>query len=276
MEGPSLVILKEELSSFTGKKIAAASGLSKIDYSLITGKKIKSFKSWGKHFLIAFTDITIRIHFLMFGSYRVNERKDTQPRLRLIFDDEQEINFYTTAVTLLHEPLDQIYDWSADVMNDVWNAAKARRKLKKQPEMNVGDALLDQNIFSGVGNIIKNEVLFRIRIHPNSVVGALPPKLLTALITQAREYSFDFYNWKKVFQLKKHWLIYTKRKCPRCKIAAVKEYTGKTKRRSFFCENCQQLYVLKTSHKTRKTIPVTNKKPVKAIRKRQVRQTVQL
>ncbi|MGJ9419020.1 hypothetical protein ACHAC9_14805 [Massilia sp. CMS3.1] len=26
--------------------------------------------------------------------------------------------------------------------------------------------LLDQDIFSGVGNVIKNEVLFRIRVHP--------------------------------------------------------------------------------------------------------------
>jgi endonuclease VIII len=242
MEGPSLVILKEELKPFVGKTIVKASGLSKIDYAPFQNQKIKAFRSWGKHFLIVFRKFTVRIHFLMFGSYRVNERKETNPRLHLLFEDEQELNFYTTAVRIITEELDDVYDWSADVMSDEWNPAKARKKLKASPNMNVGDALLDQNIFSGVGNIIKNEVLYRISVHPNSLVGNLPPRKLSALIAEARNYSFDFYHWKKVYQLRKHWLIFTKKKCPRCKEQAVKEYTGKTRRRSFFCNNCQVLY----------------------------------
>jgi len=51
---------------------------------------------------------------------------------------------------------------------------------------------LDQNIFAGVGNIIKNEVLFRICVHPGSKVGKLPAKQLNALVKEARNYSFDF------------------------------------------------------------------------------------
>ena len=104
------------------------------------------------------------------------------------------------------------------------------------------DALLDQNIFSGSGNIIKNEVLFRIKVHPLSKVGALPAKQLNALVREARNYSFDFLEWKKAFVLKKHWLAHTKSTCPRCKIPLIKEYLGKTQRRSFFCNNCQELY----------------------------------
>lgn len=242
MEGPSLVILKEELRPFRGKSVAEASGSSKLDYERITGQKIKAFRSWGKHFLIEFRTFSLRIHFLMFGSYRINERKDAKPRLTLRFNDETEINFYATAIIEIEEPLDDVYDWSTDVMSDSWDPQKARKKLKRNPETNVSDALLDQNVFSGVGNIIKNEVLFRIHVHPDSVVGKLPPRKFTELITEARNYSFDFYHWKKLYQLKKHWLIYTKRKCPRCSIPVFKEYTGKSKRRSFFCNNCQKLY----------------------------------
>ena len=242
MEGPSLIILREELEPFVGKKIKLASGSSKIDQQKMTGQKIRAFNSWGKHFLIVLQGFSVRIHFLMFGSYRINERKETEPRLRLEFDDGQEIGFYTTAVTMIEQDLDEVYDWSADVMNDAWDPAKARKKLKKVPDMNVGDALLDQNIFSGVGNIIKNEVLFRIHIHPENKVGSLPPRKLTELISQARIYSFDFYEWKKIYQLRKHWLIHTKLSCPRCKIPSYKKYTGLKKRRSFFCTNCQVLY----------------------------------
>jgi endonuclease-8 len=208
----------------------------------LEGQRIKEFKTWGKHFLIVLGDVTLRIHFLMFGSYRINERKETAPRLQLEFADGQEIGFYTTAVRALHEEPDSIYDWSSDVMSDRWDSGNARRKLKKAPDMNVGDALLDQDIFTGVGNIIKNEVLFRIRVHPESLVGGLPPRKLTELVHQARLYSFDFYEWKKIFQLKKHWLIHTKSKCPRCNIPSLKKHTGLKKRRSFFCENCQALY----------------------------------
>lgn len=243
MEGPSLIILKDEIKSFKGKKVVAASGLAKINYARLIGQKIKTFKTWGKHFLIEFPKFSLRIHFLMFGSYRVNERKNGKnPSLQLKFQDGRELNFYTSSIREIDNNLNDVYDWSADVMNKAWDARKARRKLKKRPELNVGDALLEQEIFAGVGNIIKNEVLFRIYVHPESITGALPARKLTELVTEARNYSFDFLKWKRIYQLKKHWLIFTKKKCPRCKIPAFKRYTGKTKRRSFFCEQCQVQY----------------------------------
>jgi endonuclease-8 len=244
MEGPSLLILKAEIRSFRQRKVVAASGLAKIDYDRILNRKLKNIRTWGKHFLLEFAGVTLRIHFLMFGSYRINEtKKGKKPSLSLRFDNGDELNFYTCSVREIESPLDDVYDWSADVLNKSWDPAKARRKLKKQPETSVSDALLDQEIFAGVGNIIKNEVLFRIHVHPESNIGALPPRKLTELINEARNYSFDFLKWKKIFQLKKHWLIFTKKKCPRCKIPAVKRYTGKTQRRSFFCERCQVQYL---------------------------------
>jgi endonuclease-8 len=77
---------------------------------------------------------------------------------------------------LIEGDLNGIYDWSADVMNENWDAAKARKKLRAIPKTLVCDALLDQTIFAGVGNIIKNEVLFRIKVHPKTRVGNLPSK----------------------------------------------------------------------------------------------------
>lgn len=134
-------------------------------------------------------------------------------------------------------------DWDADVLSDDWKALKARKKLKAQPETLVCDALLDQNIFSGVGNIIKNEVLFRIGVHPESLVGKLPPKKFSALIFEARNYSFDFLRWKKEYVLKKNWLVHTKKICPKCGEPLTKNHLGITNRRSFYCEKDQKLYV---------------------------------
>ena len=216
-------------------------GNTKVDFSSLVNQKIIDLKSFGKNFFICFKDASIKIHFMLFGSYRVNETKQTQPRLSLHFN-KGELNFYACSVKLIEGDLNAIYDWSADVMNENWDAAKARKKLRLIPKTLVCDALLDQTIFAGVGNIIKNEVLFRIKVHPKTKVGNLPSKKLAELIKEARQYSFDFLEWKKQYVLKKHWLVHTKKICPRDGSPVVKEYMGKTNRRTFYCNTCQQLY----------------------------------
>lgn len=240
-EGPSLVIARDEMMLFKGKKVTAVSGNSKIDKERMVGQKMIDIKTWGKHLLLCFEDFTVRIHFLMFGTYRVNEVKDAAARLHLQFP-KGELNFYTCAVKLIEEPLDEIYDWAADVLSEAWDPKAAKKKLKAIPEVLVTDALLDQAIFSGVGNIIKNEVLYRIKVHPKTAVGKLPAKKLSELVEQAREYSFDFLKWKKEYTLRQHWLAHTKKTCQRDGDKIVKEYLGTTQRRTFFCNTCQVQY----------------------------------
>jgi endonuclease VIII len=240
-EGPSIVIAKEALRSLQGKKIIEASGNAKIDLNRIFNQKVTDLKSWGKHFLICFPGFFLRIHFMMFGTYRLNERKETKPRLQLAFKGG-EANFYACSIRLVDGSPDEHYDWQSDVMSDQWNTSKAKKALSGLNAANVCDVLLDQEIFSGVGNIIKNEVLFRTRVHPESVIGALSTKKLNELIRESRQYSFDFYEWKKINQFKKHWLIYKKKECPRCNISVIREYMGKGMRLTCFCSNCQVLY----------------------------------
>lgn len=240
-EGPSIVILKEAVQQFKGKKITAVSGNTTQPKELLLNETITDFKSWGKHFLICFKTFTVRIHFMLFGSYRINEQKDSPARLHLQFK-KGELNFYTCSIKFINEPLDELYDWSVDVMSEQWNPRAARAKLLAKPEMLVCDALLNQDIFAGVGNIIKNEVLFRIRVHPLSKTGQLPAAKLTALVKEAKGYSFEFLEWKKAFVLKKHWLAHTKKICPRDHVPFHKEYLGKTNRRTFYCDVCQVLY----------------------------------
>ncbi len=241
-EGPSIVLLKEETVQFTAKKIIAVSGNSKIDQQRLLNQKIIAIKSWGKHFLICFKGFTLRIHFLMFGSYLVNDKKpDRLIRLNLTFK-KGEINFYSCSIKYLEGDINTHYDWSADVMNENWNPKNARTKLKQQPETLVCDALLEQEIFAGVGNIIKNEVLYRIKVHPESLIKKLPAPKLKKLIEEAQHYSFQFLDWKRNHELKKHWLAHTKKWCLRCNHPIVRKYTGLKNRRSFICTNCQVLY----------------------------------
>ena len=239
-EGPSIVILKELAAGFAGKTIVKAEGRAAVDKARLLQQTIVAVRSWGKHCLIELPDLTVRIHLLMFGSYRINERKaDAVPTLSLQFADGDELNFYTCSVKFVEGALDDTYDWRADVMADEWDPKLALKKLAAMPEVLACDALLDQTVFSGVGNIIKNEVLFSIRVHPLSKLGAMPKAKLREMVKEARVYSFQFLAWKKAFVLKQHWLAHTKSMCPRCGIPFHKGKLGTTQRRSFYCERCQ-------------------------------------
>src|SRR5216110_1570453 len=111
-EGPSIIILKESVQEFKGKKLIGIGGNTKVDFNSLLNQKIIDFKSFGKNFFICFKDASIKIHFMLFGSYRVNEKKEAMPpRLSLHFKNG-EINFYTSSVKLIEEDLDELYDWA--------------------------------------------------------------------------------------------------------------------------------------------------------------------
>ena len=87
-------------------------------------------------------------------------------------------------------------------------------------------------------------MLFRIRVHPESTIGALPSRKLTQLIQQARKYSFDFLKWELAYVLRKHYQVHTQTICPRDgNRLTYRKHLGRAQRRAFFCDVCQQLYV---------------------------------
>lgn len=242
-EGPTIVLMKEGLQKFEGEKVVSAVGNSGIDNELLINKKLKEIRLYGKQTYLIFEKVSVRIHLLMFGSYEIDEqtKPDQSLRLGLTFKNGKAL-FYTCSIKIVDDDFLKTIDWEADVMSDDWNPKNAKKKLKSEPTMMVCDALMDQEIFSGVGNIIKNEVLFRIGVHPENPIGNLPLKQLNDLISEARNYSFDFLKWKRINQLKKHWKIYHQKNCPNCGGKVTKKMTGKGKRPSFYCEKDQKFY----------------------------------
>lgn len=242
-EGPSIVILKELMQPFTGKKVLDASGIESLNAPVLINKKLLACKSWGKHFLLCFATKTIRIHFLLFGSYSFNEqiKPDKSVRLSLKFKNGT-VYFYTCSIKELPAMHKDLYNWSADVLSEEWNPSAALKKAKLLKKEMVCDVLLDQEIFSGVGNIIKNEVLYRIKVHPKTLIENLPLPVLKKMVNESNCYSLDFLKWKKNNELKKHWLAYHKKMCLRCNLPIIKLNFGKKKRNNFYCNNCQVLY----------------------------------
>jgi endonuclease-8 len=180
----------------------------------------------------------------MYGSYRINEEKEgAKPRLSLVFKSGV-VNFYYCSVRIIgNEEVDELYDEELDITSEKWNIDKVLRLASKMKGELICDVLLDQDVFAGVGNIIKNEALFMARIHPLSIVEKIPEEKLKEVTLKAREFSMLFYEVRKRGKrLNPYYKIYRKKLCSPCNEKVVMKRTGKRERISYFCPSCQYLY----------------------------------
>ena len=238
MEGPSLVILRQEMKPFVGQIVRRVEGNSKIGIEELAGQKLYWIKTWGKHYLLKIGNTVLRVHFLLWGSYSLNQQKPRSSTLSLFFDNG-ESHFYSSSIRKLEQPVDEIYDWRVDVMSRKWDAKYVAKLVKPHPTAYVADVRLDQDIFAGVGNIIKNEVLWNLGMHPLTRVRDLKRKQITALVEEAHRYSHQFYRWKKRYVLKRNWKVYHKGTCPECGEKLTRGKMGKRDRYTFYCPTCQ-------------------------------------
>lgn len=250
MEGPSIYLAAEWLKPLKGKIILSAEGNTRIGKDRLEGKKILDIFSWGKHLIFQFDDFAMRIHFLLFGSFEATikgkrvtgdyPKKKINPRLKLDFDIGELILYSCSLAYIESSKAKDLYDFSIDVLSPIFDAQKAFRELKSKPQDEIADVLLDQTIFAGVGNIIKNEVLFLVKRKPTTLIADMKDPFLKKIVRTARDFSFQFYEWRKQFALKKQYQVYRQSLCPVCKEKICRKKTGKRARISFYCLNCQK------------------------------------
>lgn len=250
MEGPSLFLAAEQLAPFVGQTIIAVGGNTTIEKERLTSKKILSIFSFGKQLFFQFDHFALRVHFLLFGSFEatVNEKKVTgdypkkarTPRLSMELINGH-IELYSCSVRFMEEnQVQKLCDFTTDIMSDFWDGEKALKKLQDYSEIEIGDMLLDQSIFAGVGNIIKNEALLLAKTSPKKLVGEISKKQLIKIVRLVRNYVFKFYEWRKKFVLRKHYKVYRQSYCKICGSKIIRQKTGFRARLSYICPNCEK------------------------------------
>jgi endonuclease VIII len=249
VEGPSLLLAREQLQPFKGQRVLHVSGNTKIEKERLQDQVVKEIFNWGKHLVFQFPQFAMKVHFLMFGTFEADVegitvtgdyKRAREPRLLLRFANG-EIRMFSCSVKLIEDSnLKRSYDFSVDVLHRKWDPQKALKQLKENGDEEIADVLLDQDIFSGVGNIIKNEVLALAGVAPTTNVEDLSVKKQRELVALARSFSRQFYKWRKVFLLRKNLLIHRKHKCPNCGSKLLRAKTGKRQRWSYWCANCQK------------------------------------
>ena len=240
MEGPSIYLLAEKLQIFLNQKIVELSGNAKFEKQPLVGQTIQDIFAYGKKLIIQFEDHALTTHFLMYGSYRIDEvRANMPPRLALI-TKKHSLYFYNCSIKCFESSnVKKTLPLEFDILSEQWNAQKVIRAMKAHPKETIDDILLDQEIFAGVGNIIKNEVLFLGKVLPTTQIKKLSAKKIKEIVLHARQFSQKFLELHRVYQLKKNLQIYRKKYCPICKGLVTRKKTGTLNRWSFYCSRCQ-------------------------------------
>ena len=248
MEGPSLFLAQEQLQPFCGKEVLRVSGTDKLDHALFLHKNICDIFSWGKHLVFQFDTFGLRVHFMLFGTFRAVVEGKTytgdyaptgEPKLVFEFENGR-FEMYNCSLKILDgDHVMQYYDFSVDVMSKKWNPLEALRQVEMMCDQEISDVLLNQDIFAGVGNVIRNEALWLNKILPTKKVRQLSTQQLQALIETVGDYAKKFYEWRKTDSVHDHDNVYRKQHCPGCGTEILRQQTGKAKRWSYICPTCQ-------------------------------------
>ncbi|WP_114793199.1 DNA-formamidopyrimidine glycosylase family protein [Niabella yanshanensis] len=238
-EGPSILLLKKQLQPFVGKTVKRAGGYGPMPTDWINGRKLKEVQTHGKHLYFIFTNGVVQLHLGLFGDVLINERKKVNRKFFLEFA-KGEINGYVVSVKKI-ESKEDLFDPRTDILSSGFDAAYVKSLIGKKPEKEIAALLMDQQIFSGAGNKIRVEALYRAGIHPLSKAGKIPPKALSKLITAVRNYAKTFYHNLERAGTNKDFKAYQQEHDQQGNEITMK-YLAKEKRKVYFSERVQKLY----------------------------------
>jgi endonuclease-8 len=168
----------------------------------IVGATISSVDAVGKNLLIRFDNgLELRTHLRMNGSwhrYRPGERWRRPPaRARLVLEvpgaiavcfDAPVVELFETRAEAIHPTLARL---GPDLLDDAWDEAHEAEAVRRltdpaRARMTISAALLDQRALAGIGNIWRNETLFRERVDPWARVADLDDETVARLVRTAR------------------------------------------------------------------------------------------
>src|SRR6266536_2116088 len=136
----------------TGLRSTVAGVEARADALGVVGNQVAAVESRGKHLLIRFSGgAVLRTHMRMTGAwhlYRVGTRWQEPAHLARVVVE------------------------ASDVLAVCFNAAEVLARLRAAGERPIADALLDQSIVAGIGNVYKSEVLFIDRVSPFEAVAS--------------------------------------------------------------------------------------------------------
>ncbi len=231
------------LTRFAARDVAVEAKAQRVR---LVGRTIEAVTARGKHLLVRFSGgPTLHTHLRMTGRWHVartgSARGPQFAPLVLEAGDVMALCFGAPLVEVL-TPADEarhraLAHLGPDVLADDFDPALAQAALRRLGDVPIGDALLDQRVLSGIGNIYRSEVLFLCGVDPLAQAGALPDPVLERIVTTARAL---MRRNVQAAQRAPFW-VYRRagRACRRCGAAIACVRRGEPPRAAYWCPGCQ-------------------------------------
>lgn len=262
-EGHSTVRWARELRRLQGQRLERvnAPARSAERAGALAGERVLCIDTHGKHLLIRLSDgHTIHCHAMMYGSWQFGRpgmklrKPHKQVRLRLLTAEAEAVFFNGPVVEVLTEGEarrhPRLRALGPDVMKEDFDREAAWRRIHSQGSREIGDAILDQTLVAGVGNIFKAEGLFLAGMDPACSVERISrdelDRLWDVLIPQMLEAAS---RPGPILTLPRHlrrgrdrnWVYWRSgRPCFRCEARISTLRQGEMRRITFFCPRCQK------------------------------------
>jgi len=241
-EGDSLHRAARSLQVLVGETVevespnprAAATGVAE----QLDGRRLERVEAVGKNLLLSFEGgLVLRSHLRMSGRWTVRERGAVtrgRPWLVLRGSGREAVLWGGPVLELNKRAVRRL---GPDILFRPPELDRMLANLRRIDQAReVGDALLDQRLVAGIGNLWKAEALWQAKVSPWRRVGEATDDELRSVLAEAARLMR-----RSVDSGREERTIYRKagRPCPRCRTPIESRGQGDANRTAYWCPSCQ-------------------------------------
>lgn len=230
------VLVGEQVEVETPHPRAAVKGLA----TRLDGRRLEGVEAVGKNLLLRFEGgLVLRSHLRMNGRWRVEPRgtaRNGKPWLILRGAAYEGVLWNGAVLELVG--VRGAPRLGPDILGEPPDFETMHARLRgESPAREVGDALLDQRLVSGIGNLWRAEALWEVRVSPWRPLGEVGEEELRAVLEAAHTLMRTALD-----QARPARQVYRRagRPCPRCGGRIRSAPQGDNARTAYWCPGCQK------------------------------------
>ena len=242
-EGDSLHRAARRLQVLVGERVGVetpnARAAAAVSAATLDGRRLESVEAVGKNLLLRFEGgLVLRSHLRMSGRWQVVERgaaRHGTPWLVLTGADREALLWNGPVLELSTRGTRGL---GPDILAEPPDLAAMVANLRRgHPSRELGDALLDQRLVAGIGNVWKAESLWQARLSPWLRLGDVTDEELWLVLAEAARLmraSLEHGREERA--------VYRRagRPCPRCGTPIRSRGQGDDNRTAYWCPGCQR------------------------------------
>jgi endonuclease VIII len=242
-EGDSLHRAARKLQVLVGERVAVetpnARAAAAVSAATLDGRRLESVEAVGKNLLLRFEGgFVLRSHLRMSGRWQVVERgapRHGRPWLVLTGAEREALLWNGPVLELSARGTRRL---GPDILGEPPDLEAMVANLRgSHPSRELGDALLDQRLVAGIGNVWKVEALWHARLSPWLPLGDVSDEELERVLSEAARLMRGSLDRGRTARA-----VYKRagRPCPRCGEPIRSRGQGDANRTAYWCPGCQR------------------------------------